>query len=104
MSPIFSLQRFKRTIGHRAVSRPEVHFAQQLLLGQAMEKIFKTGTVVALHQVIARESRDYTKPCYDTAENGVLLLGVGRPISRDEPESVDEVLEVRSGASKIAGT
>lgn len=96
MVPLFSLQRFKRTIGHRAVWRSKVHFAQQLLLEQAMEKIQKTGTVILLHQVIARESRDYTKPCYDTAEDGVLLLGVGRPIGKDEPELVNAVLEVRA--------
>lgn len=88
------MQDFKRTIGHRAVSRPEVHFAQQHLLGQALEKLGKTGAVLPLNQVLARDTRDYTKPCYDIAEDGVLLLGAGRPIHRDATESVQAVLQV----------
>jgi len=82
-------------VGHRAVSRPEVHFAQQLLLGEAMEAMRGTGTVKPLHEVLTRATRDYSKSVYDTPADGVLLRGVGRPIDGALAGIAEPLLQVR---------
>ncbi|GIL54898.1 hypothetical protein Vafri_10402, partial [Volvox africanus] len=87
------MQSFKQALGDRAVSRPEVHFAQQLLLGEAMEEIRGMGAVKPLHEVLARGTRDYSRPCYDTPSGGVLLRGVGRPISMADTEVVGLIIK-----------
>jgi len=90
------VQSFKKMVGHRAVSRPKVHFAQQLLLGEAMELMRGTGTVKPLHEVLTWAMHDYSKSVYDTPADSVLLRGVGRPIDGALADVAEPLLQVRS--------
>ncbi|KXZ42606.1 hypothetical protein GPECTOR_130g567 [Gonium pectorale] len=44
------MQRFKKTIGQRAVSRPEVYYANQVLLGDAMENMRRERGMLPLDE------------------------------------------------------
>lgn len=80
------MQTYKRAIGGRVSSRPEVHFAQQYLLSQALERFAAASPdLQSLEAALGRNVMDYTQDRFDQADKGVLLVGVPSPISKARP-------------------
>ena len=72
------MQGFKRIAGRHVSQKVEVHFANQMLLGQALEKMRREHPEArTLDAILGRNCRKYELPLYDQVHGGVLLLGFG---------------------------
>lgn len=72
------MQQFKRVTGRHITTKVEAHFVQQFLLGQSLERLIREYPHAKnLQAILGRNGRSCNGPLYDTAHNGILLLGAG---------------------------
>ena len=95
------MQTFKRIAGKHVSSRVEVHFAQQFLLGQSLERIAREHPECrGLEAVLGRGERDYSQEPYDQGADGVMLLGAGTPVTSLSSAVVSEIESALAEAIK----
>ncbi|GFR42747.1 hypothetical protein Agub_g3685 [Astrephomene gubernaculifera] len=97
------MQRFKRIAGSHVSARIEAHFAKQLLLGLALDRVARENpSMRTLDDILGIQERKYSGPHYDSDDgSGVLLRGAGIPVSGLRPLEAEEIAEAVGEAANF---
>jgi len=90
------MQRFKRFAGRHVSSKVEIHFTNQLLLGQSLERMRRRYPLCRdLGAILGRKQLAYSAPQYNAGDDsgGLLLLGVGAIASKLCVSVLEEITE-----------